>query len=255
MENIISFKRLYFFIETEILENYKSYFINLAALNLFFFLIMWLKFSEKGFSYETYLHLFPFFYFLMGLIFTSRIFTKANSKFLNHDFLMLPVSNFEKFFGLLLMSTIVYTIAYFSIFSLTTALITLYFHVSAKLSADIFNPFSMEVLNIFSSYLVIHCVFFFGAVFFKKSNFVKTIISMVLFFILLMISSAWFIFKFENAGSWTMNFVYSFEDFLLYGGNNLGISFTSFFLYFILIPFFWGVSFYKMKNIEVKDGV
>lgn len=255
MENIMNFRRLYFFMETEILENLKSYIINLAGVNLFFFLIFWLKFSEKGFSYETYLNLFPFFYFLMGLIFTSRIFTKVNSKFLNHDFLMLPVSNFEKFLGLLLMSTIVYTIAYFLFFTFTTIIVALFFHISGKLTMEVFNPFSIEVLNIFSSYIVIHCVFFFGAVLFKKSNFVKTIISMILFLILLMLSSAWFIFKFENAGSWTMNFVYSFEDFLLYGGNNLGISFTSFFLYFILIPFFWGLSFYKMKNIEVKDGV
>lgn len=133
-----------------------------------------------------------FFYVLGGLLLTSNLFSELHTPSSAFQFLTLPATTFEKLFAAWLISSLLYTII------VMTGLIGLSFFVEsvsamfagAGINYTLFNPFSADALNSIGTYFVFHSLFMLGAVYFRKNNFLKTIFTLILLFILLMSISA-----------------------------------------------------------------
>jgi hypothetical protein len=115
-------------------------------------------------------------FWIIGLIFSSQIFMELNSPNQAYSFLTLPVSTLEKLLGSWLISSPLYvlafTIASYAIF-LLGALVT-GFNVSPA------EYFSRGYLDSVGSYMIIQTIFLWGACYFRKNNFLKTVLVLVI---------------------------------------------------------------------------
>jgi hypothetical protein len=126
-------------------------------------------------------------YVLGGLFLTSNLFGELHTPSSSYQFLTLPATTFEKLFAAWLISSLLYTII------VMTGLIGLSFivesvsaiHTGTGISYTLFNPFSDDALNSIGNYFVFHSFFMLGAVYFRKNNFLKTFLSLILLFFLL----------------------------------------------------------------------
>ncbi|MCC5942199.1 MAG: hypothetical protein JJU37_11720 [Balneolaceae bacterium] len=133
-----------------------------------------------------------FAYTLGGLAITSRIFHEVHSPNTCYQFLTLPATNFEKFFSAWVVTTVAYTIfAMLSIVLLSFSVETL----SALITGNwggfaLFNPISGDVIETIMSYFVYQSIFMFGAIYFRKNNFLKTVLAYIVIVIGLLITFA-----------------------------------------------------------------
>lgn len=121
---------------------------------------------------------YAFVFFIGGLIFSSQVFMELNSPNQAYSFLTLPVSTLEKLFGSWLLTTplyiLVYTFVTYTIYLLST-LIT-------GFAISPFEHFGWEAyFELIGAYLVIQTIFLWGACYFKKNNFLKTVLSLIVF--------------------------------------------------------------------------
>lgn len=110
-----------------------------------------------------------------GFIFTSTIFSNLGNKSQAIAALSLPASHFEKYLVGWIYSFVIFLIAFTASFYLVTALVV---------SLDDWHGQEKELLNVFSSdqqalstyiiYAFVHAVAIWGAIFFTKTQFIKT---------------------------------------------------------------------------------
>ena len=201
---------------------------------------------------------------VFGFIFTSMAFRDAHKKLLNHDWLMLPASTLEKFIEKLVLYAAVFPVVSVVVYMVFTLIARLVIQVFLGEFFPGFNPFDAVIWQMIGHYIIAQSVFILGAAWFKKNNFIKTIIAIVVFSIIIsLISSlvAWLVF---NDYFWTLvraDFNISMD---LGEGFNMG-QFETFgysilrlmkVLYFgVLAPVCWLGAWLKLREVEVKDGV
>lgn len=117
--------------------------------------------------------------FLSGLIFTSQVFLELHDPKKSYAYLLLPVSNLEKLIGSWLISGPLYVLAY----SLFVFIIQLIAGIVTGNYQSVLGIFKSSYFQAVSGYFVLHSVFFLGAVWFRKNNFLKTVFSIFLFFV------------------------------------------------------------------------
>ncbi len=123
--------------------------------------------------------------YIGGLIVTSRAFREVHDKARNHDWFMLPASTAEKFVARLLLTSVGYASAVLVGYFLATVLAAGIAGVLTGSSPGIFNPLDREALRAVHNYWIMQSIFLFGAAYFRKLHFIKTILSLVVFFIAL----------------------------------------------------------------------
>lgn len=137
-----------------------------------------------------------FLYFAGGLALTSHIFHEVHSPNTSYQFLTLPATNFEKFSAAWFVSAIGYTIA------AMTAIVLLSFSVEIVASINtgnwsqfsLFNPFRADILESVSNYIMFQSIFLLGAIYFRKNNFLKTLlVYIILVFGLLLLAGIIFL--------------------------------------------------------------
>lgn len=243
-------------------ENLRGYMVNSMSISAFLFIIMLLFARTQNLTIYFYSQIFFFFLFLSGLLYTSKTFKDAHTKYLNHYWLMLPCSVFEKFFLKLILSSVIFIIAYTSLFTVVIGFGYLFIKFVFGIETEVFNPFRLYVLKGSIHYLILQSVFFLGAVWFKNKNFMKTgfSISCLLFFInilLILITYLFFhgyIAKFQTdelAFQFSQSFIFNNFQWL----GEIAIKCFKIFYYFILAPLCWSAAFFKLKKIEAKDGI
>lgn len=147
--------------------------------------VVWLLYSSVGerdiLMYGTISSLLQLLYLLGGLIITSSIFNELHNTGSASQLFTLPASTFEKLSAAWFLSYLCYTV-------IAIILIVL-IHFILGLSTDIPNSAinsTRSDIDLFSqilSYTTYHSVFLLGAVYFRKNNFVKTALSIILFFL------------------------------------------------------------------------
>jgi hypothetical protein len=127
-----------------------------------------------------------------------------------------------------------------------------------------FSVFNSTVWQMIGHYILLQSVFMLGAVWFKKGNFIKTVLALILFSIILSILSslvAWIVF---NDYFWTLvrgDFNFNIDlstgfDIQRLEGFGRGAFTLIKVLYFgLLAPVCWFGSWLKLKELEVHDGV
>ncbi len=144
--------------------------------------------SEAWHGYNTYAltPAFMFFYIAGGLYLTSGLFDELHEAGTAQLGLTLPALASEKIASAWITGYLLYSIAAFVAFSILVPVI--YFitlvTVEADLTFSLYNILFDDLLSNLFGYLLYQGFFLFGAVYFRKLNFLKTIVFLIVLFIL-----------------------------------------------------------------------
>ncbi len=126
-----------------------------------------------------------FFYLIGGLALTSMIFSEVHTSTRAHQFLTLPASTLEKFAAAWFVTSLAFTV--FTMLAILGLSLIVELITAVRLWAwsqfSLFNPFSGNHLESIGNYFFYHSIFFLGAVYFRKNNFLNTVLVIIVFFI------------------------------------------------------------------------
>ncbi|MEM5948480.1 hypothetical protein WKV44_07970 [Spirochaetia bacterium 38H-sp] len=252
MGSIFSPARFFYFSLRDFVFNKKNY-ILLAAIT--FGITVVISFFSQYFSsnivsadnsngsfFSTYL-----FFSTLGVAASSFDYYKKNS--LMNDAFMLPASFFEKWLFAFVKTLILWPIVFI-------AVVFLGFFIGEFLGSLVFSasfsPFPSFVHSIgpvFSGdymlgFISSHAIFFFGAVFFRKNAFFKTLLSIICFFVIFVL---WLIL-------WA--YVFAFSSSMVFDVfSRMYLSWDVIrMIYIFVIVFFWGMSFIRFRELENING-
>jgi|SRR6056297_486199 len=130
-------------------------------------------------------------YQIAGYVFSASIFKELNTKETAAQFLTLPATAAEKLSAAWTVTYLIYSVI--SMASLTILLLLMSMSGQLFFGSEFLNISSMTGIylnSILLFYLMFNAVFLFGAVFFRKYNFLKTAFSILLFLFSIVIISA-----------------------------------------------------------------
>jgi hypothetical protein len=251
--NIFSIKRLLLLIKRQVFGNITGLIIAFAS---FGGMLLVVSVLTGFFNPEGIRGLWPLYFvalFMGGYVFSSNIFSELNSPQRSITFLTLPVSNLERLAMAWLLTAIMY-----SIFALTgIALVFLLTHliVGIPLAAESFSAtWTWDGLNTVLIYVITQSVFLFGAIYFRRLNFFKTILSIfVIQSVLGLIVTIAFFLIFGT---------FNFESYIGIQKTSLSSGLENFFretlpdimefaFYYLMIPFFLILTWFGIKERQV----
>lgn len=251
LNNIFNLKRFFYLSKVELINNWRIYLLKDLIIVLIF---VNLTIFSNMFNSVTDPYGFFVINLFLGVIFTSLTFNQIHNKESGIAFLMLPCSIEEKFFVKLLFTTLVYFVfAFVSIFvaSLVVGLVKFAFF---KVSFTFLNPVAHNIFKVFLIYIYFHSMFFFGAVFFKKNNFLFTALSMIVIILVLMILFSFIFVNFFAGLTSGYNNSFNFNNLANIINNNtdtINIVFKIIFGY-LIPPVLYILSYLKLKRIELR---
>ncbi|MFN8258502.1 MAG: hypothetical protein U0W24_22630 [Bacteroidales bacterium] len=246
------FNRLKYLIIRQFTLNYKTMMIAVGAIAGFLLVVgtLTIVFAHKNYNDEQILGLIMPTLFLTGIIYTSMVFAELNNPNRGYVYLTLPASAFEKLVTAWLFSSVFYIVfsAVFLLFiNLCYLAIANLFSSSQVALVNIFDP---DVLYMFGTYLVVQSVFFLGAIYFRRINFLKTILSWFLFFMVIAIYSGILAkILFGTASFDSAQFSHSIELEITF--ENYVVPVLKFIRWFLVAPFFLVVSYFRLKERQV----
>ncbi len=191
MNQFFSFERFKLLALKHWADNRKRY--TLSVLAYVGILFTWFIFSltnRDKMSEEIQLGTYFFSLFVAGTLYASQYFADLSSRPKGINFLLVPASRFEKF-----LSSLLYTVVFFFVFLtvafyIVDALMVILFNAISGASeagekASVVNVLQLDyikfgpnaAINVLAVFLAIQAIFLFGSAYFKKYNFLKTIIS------------------------------------------------------------------------------
>ncbi|EKE01445.1 MAG: hypothetical protein ACD_21C00132G0016 [uncultured bacterium] len=133
-----------------------------------------------------------FILFFGGLWMTGSAFKDVHDKKQAYFLLTLPCSNGEKFFSCWLITSIGYALSALVLYTVVYWLIAFVNVLVFRTPLILFKPIQPIVGRAILQYLVIQSIFFLGAIYFKKNQLLKTILTLVSISIVMAIFSALF---------------------------------------------------------------
>lgn len=266
LNNILKGHRLFNLFKHDLYLSWRSILVKSAALSATIIALTVLNNIGRnpGFSH---LATFAVILFFVGYIFTAKAFIDMHSKDRAYEWFMIPASILEKFTVRLFITSVGWSVLFLVIYSFSSLageglnlLIFGYRHL------NLFNPFAVSTLKAVLHYLITQSVFLFGAAYFRKSHFVKTSLSIILFVIFIAVLSVFigriFFFQYYREIIKPGN---NFNLSMYYGWDNFGYGFRSFLktcavigkivYYTLFAPFFWLLAYLRITEKEVKNGV
>ena len=251
--NFLNINRLYLLTRRHILSNAKGWFIAFGAVSGALLVISLLT---AYFNPQNLPNLAPTYITIMfigGYIFTSNIFSELHDVRKATHYLTVPASTTERLLSAWLLTAILFPILSMLIITLIILIANLLMNLTLN-----FEPFQQVFYNggfsIFRSYLITQSIFLLGAVYFRKNNFLKTVLAMFVFSMVVMALASAFGYLFlsslsEGPGA-------TFE------ANNMTVQLESLFLegipaaarilyYYLSVPFFLVVSWFTLKERQV----
>lgn len=123
--------------------------------------------------------------FIGGYLVSSRTFREIHDTQKSYAYVLLPASTLEKFSQRLLSTSLVYTLGTLTAYLAVAGLCELLNKLLFGFSLPLFNPFNRVTLLILAGYLVSQSVFVLGSVYFRKTAFLKTLLTLFLLGVLL----------------------------------------------------------------------
>ncbi len=251
-EQIFSFRRLYLLLRRQILSNSRNWLIAFGGMAgmLLVISVMIAYFNPVGL-----VALLPLYFtglFVGGYIFTSNVFGEMQQPQRSHQYLTLPVSSTERLVAAWILSAIVFPFLAW----VAMEVIGWMGNVIMQIIADQ-SPFKTTVTSgswtAIKVYMVTQSVFLLGAAYFRKHNFIKTILALFVFSVIVqavMGLSAWLIFNpFDQTGGVTLGpgDVPHMETFFMETVPRMAkITF-----WYLTAPFFLLVAWFRIKEREV----
>ncbi len=245
--NLISAARVGHLMRRDITENaVKIYTVTGASAGILILLSIYRAYTGI-LSYQLYTTFFSVLLILAGLIVTSGSFREMHRKGGSQHFLLLPASHFEKFLSRLLLTT-----AGLSFATLFGVVIVSY--ISEGLNTLVFNrhnavfdPFAPEVWSTIARYTVLQSIFFLGAVYFKKHNFIKTVNVLLAALFILSIAIALLLKVFHAE---TFNPYFILHTVIIPAVQTIRIV-----LWVVTAPLFWSIAYIRITKAEVRNAV
>ena len=260
--NIISPKRLFYLLKRDLLNNINTSLIFFGAVTAVIYFISFLTVYNDASSEQLYFSIFANLLFISGFIVTSKIFKEMHRKETTQNYLLLPASNFEKFLSRLLISTI-------GVAAITIVGVTVISYLSEGINTIIFkrhnqyfNLFNKTVWILFGHYFITQSLFFLGAVYFRKYNFMKTINVIFLFAISISILGTLFtrIVYFDLFEGFFR--IKHFSQIIQWENISLSqktiktlVNIVKVLYWLIPAPLFWTISYFRIKEAEVTNAI
>lgn len=187
--------------------------------------------------------------FVGGYIFTSNIFNELQSPVKSHYYLTLPARAEEKLIAAWLISSVFFVIVSLAIMFLISFIISGILALLFNGGLQLFNPFTKAAMTTTGVYLVTQTIFLLGSVYFRKFNFLKTLLSVFLVYITLFV--------------WILIMIFLVirpQDMVFAGAFDIDIDFQkalakseiiSFIFWYVIGPFFLIVSYFRLKERQV----
>ncbi len=125
---------------------------------------------------------------LGGFIFSSLIFNELQSREKALFFLSLPATSLEKLAAAWLISSPIFVVLIYGLLMVVNLLSGILLSLLPGKEFLFVDPFYSPLLKSLGSYMVLQTIFLLGAVYFKKNNFFKTILSL---FLIALVISMW----------------------------------------------------------------
>ncbi len=251
----------------DIEEGYRTFLAPIGAVTGVLFVVYCLR-DLSGFRDDAgtvsaataTVHMTPFVLLLFGggLFLSSRSFVEIHTKARNAEWFMLPTQLFEKFLVRVLLATVgwaVGTIAYYFLFSLLASLLA---KVIVGEFMVLFDPLTGKVWLAAADYVVVQSLFVFGAIFFKRNHFMKSVLAVSGAFLLLWILATVVeaIAFGQSAGTVTIG---GWNTFIAVRGKMESAAHTLFIVvqvvYWALLgPVMWTAGYRRLARTEVIDG-
>jgi hypothetical protein len=258
-----SWYRLFLLLKRDFLTHYRTILMASATIAAFVILASALSaFTQGGVDFHQKL------YFMLlyvgGFIVASRAFRETFNSQKSYTYITLPGSPLEKFIGRWISTTFGYALGTFVIYFVICAISEILNKILFGYTHALLNPLSRTFLIGVAAFLVVQGLFFTGAVFFKKNPFIKTILMLALFAIVLLvitISAA----RLMAPGYFDglhppRQEIHSLQDLaewlgmtdarLLLVGKTIRMALRILF-WAVLAPFCWIISYLKFRKIEV----
>ena len=250
-------KRFFHLIKNDILTSYRTLLIAVGAVTGVL-LVINVSSALSSDSWSFHLPFYPLVLFIGGFLLTSSAFAELHHNQKSYVYLTLPCSILEKFLCKLLLTSIGYvagSMIFYYIFSAMAAGINmLIFGVTYPL----FNPFHAVILRCVSIYLVTQSIFLFAAVYFKNHAFIKLLLSLFALSLAIGLFTAlagriifWDYFSgFGRIEHFGFADPFAFQDFM----KSFAITFSKIaeiIFWAVMAPFFWILSFLRLKETEV----
>ncbi len=259
-----SLQRLVLCLKRDMKPNSRSSFIVLGAAVGFLLIIS--AFDAGVGSMETGFHQGIFYPVLIigGFVFVSGLFKEVYRKESNLTYLMLPASALEKVLSRLLLATVgwvLFSIVWYSLYAaLSEALNALLFGRSHSL----FNPLAADVWLAAAHYAVLQSFFLLGAIYFRKLQFFKTVLSLTAAIIAISLFGMLLV-RLFFADYFTGRLMIDGGTGLSQIFEHLSYTMTSLMrklepvkniLYWIVFPLFcWSLVYIRFREVQIKDGV
>lgn len=250
--------RLKYLLLRQLSFNYKILLIATGAIIglLMFIGTMMLLFSNSTPDQQTILGMMMPYFFIGGYIFSSVVFSELNSPHRGYLYLTLPASAFEK----LISAWLVCSVGYVLFGSIIIYFINFYYiSIAAAFTSktvELVNIFSPGVLKVFGIYMVTQTIFFLGAIYFRRVNFLKTILALFVLVMIIAFYSAilskllFFTSSFKN--QWWMNNIGMNHSFDMKNmAEHVIVPIAKVLFWGCTAPFFLIVSYFRLKEREV----
>ncbi len=251
--SIFSFRRLYLLLRRQLLSNASAWLIAFGAVagSLLVLSLLVAYFQPANLAALTGLYFTVM--FIGGYIFTSNIFGELHHAQRSYQYLTLPVSTTERLFSAWIITAIVFPV----IAVLSMALIVLIANLVMNFTFDV-TPFQ----SVFSKgswtsvkvYMVTQSVFLLGAAYFRKNNFLKTVLALFVvsvIFQIVIVTTAYFVFSpFAEEGAFNIGPQHMSQQmenvFLTHVPATARVIF-----WYLTIPFFLIVTWFSLKERQV----
>jgi hypothetical protein len=173
-----SFQRLGLLLRRDLLSGYRSTVIAMLAVGGFILIVGVLAAFNPN-SGDVYRGLYTGLLFLGGFIVTSMAFHEVRLNAQGIHYLSLPGSALEKFLSKLLLTAAGYVVGTLIFFTAAVALTEGINRLVFGRGHPFFNPFARDNLRMLAAYFIAQSVFLLGSIYFRKLHFVKTVLSLV----------------------------------------------------------------------------
>lgn len=214
-------------------------------------------YSNKGFGdvREWHLTWYGILFFLVGIFQTAGVYREFKRPATLQDYLLLPASHLEKWISRWLRSLPMYLILFTTVYTLAAAIMNVAVYLTHHNWLPFFHPFDPEIMRFWLWFVPLHALFLVGAVHFNRNATLKTIL--ILFGVLVIYGSITGGFQqllFRSVMQDEHHYFMDPED--LFGFDpetwlpvlKKGLKV---FLFAVIVPFLWWVSFLKLNEKEV----
>lgn len=255
-------RRLLLIMKRDVVSGYRTALVTAGVLTALFLVTSFLaaydgdtRFFHEGFITPVL--------FIGGYIFTSMLFREAHRRDQVHNWLMLPASRWEKYLEKLLLGAVGYPVVVILWYSLAVLLGKGLISLILGESLPLFHPFQGWLARALVHYLIGQSLFFLGALWFRKSNFLKTVlfVALIAFGYMMVISGLATVIHWDyiREASHGTRFFHSLDGQWMTAemprwieGMVTGVKIL---YYGLMAPVCWVAAWFRMKEIEVTDGI